>query len=93
VKNDQFKEWYNKNSKLAAFITLFSSGDVELLHLLDSKFANFQIFSAPFSQRALNWIFWGVILNVFIEDLPQLLIQVNFTFIYMSFFFLNKLCY
>ena len=60
--NKEFKEWskeINKwldTSKLTAFVTLFGSGNVELLHLLNSKFARFQMFSAPFSEKALDWI-------------------------------------
>ncbi|CAG8552569.1 7721_t:CDS:2, partial [Funneliformis mosseae] len=65
-----------ENSKLAAIITLFSSGNVELLHLLDSNFAGYKLFSAPFSSKALRWIFWGSFSNIFIEDLPQLIIQI-----------------
>src|SRR5687768_10965196 len=84
--NSKFEAWYKANSKLAGIITLFSSGNVELLHLLDSNFANFEIFSAPLSTKALNWIFYGGILNTFIEDLPQLIIQVTLEglFIYVN---------
>jgi len=90
--NFEFKKWFNKNSKLAAIITLFGSGNVEMLHLLDSKFANLKIFSAPFSTKALYWIFCGGILNIFVEDLPQLLIQVTyeFFFFFFNFVFLKK---
>jgi len=77
-KNPNFKEWADKRLILIRLITLFSVGNVELLHLLDSKYAGFDIFDAPFSPRALYVIFWGGFLNIFIEDLPQLLIQVKF---------------
>ncbi len=77
-ENPKFSDWFKKNTKLAAIITLFSSGSIELLHLLDSNFAGFALFSAPFSSKALYWIFWGGILNILIEDLPQLIIQVTF---------------
>ena len=52
-KYPKFNEWFKDNSKLAATITLFSSGDIELLHLLDSNFAGFKLFSAPFFPKAL----------------------------------------
>jgi len=76
-ENPKFSDWFKKNTKLAAIITLFSSGNVELLRLLDSKFAGIELFSAPFSSDASNWIFWGGFLNIFIEDIPQLIIQVK----------------
>jgi len=73
-----FYEWNEGNSILVKFVTLFSTGNVEILHLLDSKYAGFKIFDAPFSPRALYLISLGGILNIFVEDLPQLLIQVNY---------------
>ncbi|CAG8659192.1 3117_t:CDS:2, partial [Funneliformis mosseae] len=75
-KNPKFSDWFRENSKLAAIITLFSSGNIELLHLLDSNYAGYKLFSAPFSSKAIRWIFWGGFSNIFIEDLPQLIIQI-----------------
>ncbi|CAG8702791.1 16932_t:CDS:2, partial [Funneliformis caledonium] len=75
-KNPKFADWFRENSKLAAIITLFSSGNIELLHLIDSNYAGYKLFSAPFSSKALCWIFWGGFSNILIEDLPQLIIQI-----------------
>jgi len=74
-ENFKFKTRFNDNSKLAAIITLFGSGNVELLHLLDFNFANLKIFSA-------QSIFCRGILNIFVKDLPQLLIQVTYKFFF-----------
>jgi len=81
-ENPKFSDWLKENTKLVAIITLFSSGSVELLHLLDSNFAGFALFSAPFSSKTLYWIFWGEVFNILIGDLPQLLIQVNYNFFF-----------
>ena len=90
--NFKFEDWYKKNSKLATIITLFCSENVELLNLLDSNFANFGIFSAPFSTKALYRIFYDRILNTFIENIPQLIIQVTFErVLYFWFLFWNFL--
>src|ERR1044072_4534173 len=89
-KNSKFNKWFEDNSKLAAIITLFSSGDIGLLHLLDSNFAGLELFSAPFSSKASYRIFWGGVLNIFIEDLPQLLIQVKFSFKWFLFFIMDQ---
>ncbi|RGB41639.1 hypothetical protein C1646_751932 [Rhizophagus diaphanus] len=79
----EFNKWLKKYLKPVAIITFFSSGDVELLHIFDSKFGGFQIFEASFSPLALNLIFWSGFLNIILEDLPQLVIQIiyarNFT--------------
>ncbi|GES93451.1 hypothetical protein GLOIN_2v1871822 [Rhizophagus clarus] len=55
-----------------------SSGDVELLHLFDSKFGGYDIFKINFSQYSKDLITWGSYLNIILEDLPQLIIQILF---------------
>lgn len=77
IQYPEFNKWLKKYLKPVAIITFFSSGDVELLHIFDSKFGGFQIFEASFSPLALNLIFWSGFLNIILEDLPQLVIQVN----------------
>ena len=57
-QNSEFHKWFKNNSRLVAIITLLSSGGIGFLQLLDSKFAKLKIFSAPFSKKALSWIFW-----------------------------------
>ncbi|GBC23065.1 uncharacterized protein OCT59_014015 [Rhizophagus irregularis] len=83
IQYPEFNKWLKKYLKPVAIITFFSSGDVELLHIFDSKFGGFQIFEASFSPLALNLIFWSGFLNLILEDLPQLVIQIiyarNFT--------------
>ncbi len=76
ITNNEFRNWMRTYSQPAAIITLLSGSDVIGLLLLSSKFAGFKIFSAQFSTRAKNYIYWGTICNLFIEDIPQLLIQV-----------------
>ena len=77
TQNPEFREWLKNNSKLVAILTLFSSGNVELLQMFSSYYGGFKVFSAPFSSLALTWIFWGGFLNIFMEDIPQLTIQVK----------------
>ncbi|RIA99442.1 hypothetical protein C1645_811475 [Glomus cerebriforme] len=77
-KNPEFSAWFKNNSKIGPIITLFSSGNVELLHLLNSNFAGLEPFSAPFSMKAIFLILCGRFLNILIEDLPQLIIQIIF---------------
>jgi hypothetical protein len=75
-QRSEFNKWFDKYSYPAAIITVFSSVDIELLHILDSKFGGYKIFLAPYSQFALKSIFWGRCLNIITEELPQLIIQV-----------------
>ena len=75
-KNAKFREWFSQNVRIVSILTLLASADVEAITILGSKFAGWQMFSAPLSKTALNYVFWGSTLNLFIEDVPQLVIQV-----------------
>ena len=75
-KNAKFQEWFSRNVRIVSVLTLLAGADVEAITILGSKFAGWQMFSAPLSKTALNYVFWGSTLNLFIEDIPQLIIQV-----------------
>ena len=75
-KNTKFQEWFGQNVRIVSVLTLLAGADVEVITILGSKFAGWQMFSAPLSKTALNYVFWGSTLNLFIEDVPQLVIQV-----------------
>ncbi|CAG8777904.1 24765_t:CDS:2, partial [Racocetra persica] len=66
---------------LDALFTLLAASDIEALKILQSNLAGFRFFQAPFSQTALTRIFWTATLNIFIEDIPRVVIQTIY-FIY-----------
>ena len=76
TNNDKFYKWIKIHPKTAAIITLLGGSDIGGLLILSSNFAGIKSLSVQFSNRAKNYIFWGTICNLFIEDIPQLLIQV-----------------
>ncbi|GES93450.1 hypothetical protein GLOIN_2v1871822 [Rhizophagus clarus] len=82
-KHPKMKKWFNDNVKLIAIIAVFSLEDVKLLHIFDSKFGKFNFCSIKFSKLSVDIITWGGFLIIFLEDLPQLIIQIlyamNFT--------------
>ncbi|CAG8609215.1 7657_t:CDS:2, partial [Diversispora eburnea] len=43
--------------------------------LFVSKNAGFKLFQAPFSTKGKNTIFWASCLAIFVEDIPQVIIQ------------------
>ncbi|CAG8715805.1 1384_t:CDS:2 [Rhizophagus irregularis] len=61
IQYPEFNKWLKKYLKPVAIITFFSSGDVELLHIFDSKFGGFQIFEASFSPLAIVMTLIGII--------------------------------
>ncbi|CAG8623968.1 1287_t:CDS:10 [Paraglomus occultum] len=74
--NSSFLKWSNRNVKLAPTFTVLAGADIEMLNVLASGLAGLNLFSAPFSRRALRWIFWVSTVNVIIEDIPQVIIQI-----------------
>lgn len=76
INNVEFSKWIRTYSQPAVIITLLSGSDVAGLLLLSSNFAGMKLFSVQFSIKANNYIYWGTVCNLFIEDIPQLLIQV-----------------
>ncbi|CAI2186437.1 1608_t:CDS:10, partial [Funneliformis geosporum] len=75
-ENEKFHLWFRSYSKPAAFLTILAATDVEAITLMSSKLFGFQIFSAPFSTKVETWTFWAGFCNLFIEDAPQLIIQI-----------------
>ena len=75
-KNAKFQEWFSQHVRIVSILTLIAGADVEVVTLLGSNFAGLKMFSAPLSKTTLNQVFWGGALNLFIEDIPQLVIQV-----------------
>ena len=68
-----FKTWSNAHKKVLSIFALLSSADIEALNILQS----FDFFKLEFSYNATGKIFWGACLDIFIEDLPQVIIQVS----------------
>src|SRR5438045_4073528 len=76
MDNNNYLVWFKNNSQPAAIITILCGGDITALKLLSSNLAGFELFNAPLSEKAEKYIYYGGILNIFLEDLPQLIIQV-----------------
>ncbi|CAG8520254.1 5215_t:CDS:10 [Ambispora leptoticha] len=74
-ENSKFHQWFKAHTQIASIFTVISSADVEALSLLSSCFTGLSIFSAPISPKAELRIFYGSTVNIFIEDLPQFVIQ------------------
>jgi len=77
MDNNKFPAWFKNNSQPAAIITILCGGDITVLKLLSSNLAGFELFNAPLSNKAEKVIHYGHLLNMFLEDIPQLIIQVN----------------
>ena len=104
--NREFKAWFKKHgarSGLVATIYTLSVFNVELIELLTSKVFNLQVFSAPFQFETIYYLKTSIIISIFIENLPQILVQLivrvntsddgtqesKFTFLNLSFLFVS----
>ncbi|CAB5330967.1 unnamed protein product [Rhizophagus irregularis] len=75
---NEFLSWFTENSKLASIFTILAGIDIEILSILHSNLAGFGYFQAPFSDSAKTIISWIAFINIFIEDIPQFIIQILF---------------
>ena len=72
----KFYKWFIKNGNVAGVFTVLAIADIKALNILQSNFACHRYFKAPFSDSAQSKIFWINFLSIFIEDMPQVIIQV-----------------
>ncbi|RIA80123.1 hypothetical protein C1645_793218 [Glomus cerebriforme] len=72
----KFFQWFTAHGKVASVFTVLAGADIEALNILHSNLAGFPFFRAPFSDEAKSKIFWGACLNIFTEDIPQVVIQI-----------------
>ncbi|PKC70432.1 hypothetical protein RhiirA1_391338 [Rhizophagus irregularis] len=79
IHNDDFNNWCKKHGFTISMFTILSSADVEALHILSSKISGFNAFSAPpLSSRISRIVFWAGCINIFLEDIPQFIIQIYY---------------
>ncbi|PKY61970.1 hypothetical protein RhiirA4_432189, partial [Rhizophagus irregularis] len=73
--NPLFSKWVKESLALSSMCTLFSAIDIQILNTLSSDLFGLKIFSIPLTQRSKKIMLWGSIINIFIEDVPQIIIQ------------------
>jgi hypothetical protein len=98
IHNEDFNVWCKKHSFIISMLTILSSADVEALHILSSKIAGLNAFSAPpLSSKISRLVFWAGCINIFLEDIPQFIIQVKKNLFYhysiTKIIFKNKLIF
>ncbi|CAG8536162.1 5412_t:CDS:2 [Diversispora eburnea] len=81
----EFLGWFNQNIKTASIFTILSGADIEALSILYSNFAGFAHFQAPFSHKGKVRIFRASFLAVFTENIPQVVIQIIYHFLVISY--------
>ncbi|RHZ82446.1 hypothetical protein Glove_109g274 [Diversispora epigaea] len=79
-KSKTFLDWFIQHQKVASVFTILSSADIETLSILHSNLAGFKFFQAPISTKGKNRIFWVSCVTIFVEDIPQVIVQLIYHF-------------
>jgi hypothetical protein len=75
--NPMFFTWISElPTLLLSICATFSAVDILAINTLTSNLFGLKVFSAPLSQRSRKIILWGSFINIFAEDIPQLVIQI-----------------
>src|SRR5688572_11639583 len=75
--NTNFNVWFKRCSILSSMITLLSAADLGVFGLLKSKLFGWELFNAPFSERAKTILYYGSFMSI-VKDLIQLSIQIYY---------------
>ncbi|RHZ63723.1 hypothetical protein Glove_328g122 [Diversispora epigaea] len=75
-RSKTFLDWFTQHEKAVLIFTVLSGADITALSILYSNLAGFEFFNAPFSTKGKNRIFWVSCLNIFVEGIPQVIIQI-----------------
>jgi hypothetical protein len=70
-----FRMHVTSNVKVSSICIILAITDIEALSILSSKLAGFMCFHAPISPKTQKYIRWLSLLGLFVEDIPQLIIQ------------------
>ncbi|CAI2170617.1 4700_t:CDS:10 [Funneliformis geosporum] len=74
--NTLFQTFARHNALITTILLVMGYIDLESLKLLSSRLANIQSLNAPFSVTSAKWIYFGSLIVVILEDVPQLVIQI-----------------
>ncbi|CAG8590165.1 8657_t:CDS:2 [Funneliformis caledonium] len=75
-KVQDFNSWLQSNIVLASIFATLSCADIEVMSVLTLEGLP-ESYRAPFSSDAETRMVFGAFLNIFVEDIPQLIIQVS----------------
>ncbi|CAG8522060.1 11780_t:CDS:10 [Funneliformis caledonium] len=74
--NTLFQIFARNNALTTTILLVMGYIDLVSLELLSSRVANIHSLDAPFSDSSAKWIYFGSLIVVILEDIPQLVIQV-----------------
>ncbi|CAG8460333.1 19691_t:CDS:2 [Gigaspora margarita] len=78
--NKEFTDWFAHHGRIATTVALISGAYIDMLLILKSHLLKLKVFDAPLSNKSLTIIFWGACTDIFLGDIPQLIIQIIYIY-------------
>ncbi|CAG8727160.1 8645_t:CDS:2, partial [Cetraspora pellucida] len=75
-RSRDFIKWFSNYGKATTSFALLAGANIDVLLILKSRLGKLNIFNAPFSDKSLKLIFGGSCIDIFLADIPQLIIQI-----------------
>ncbi|GBC02811.1 hypothetical protein RclHR1_04830009 [Rhizophagus clarus] len=69
--NEQFRAWYQKHKVFCMFVVFCSPGGLNVLHVLNCKFNDMDIFDAKLSSTFEKKVIHASVISLLIGDLPR----------------------
>ncbi len=73
-----FRDWIIENSWITGLVTLIACSNLESLNLLNSRIFHLKYFSAGWSDKTSHFLQILGVVNIFLEDIPQMIIQIYY---------------
>jgi hypothetical protein len=88
-----FLEWLKDNKFVATILVVCSIISLEFLEFSTSRWGGLKRFNSKMNRLGKFIVFYGAIVNIFIRDIPKLVIQVRNISVIIFFFLNNNLFY
>ncbi|GES74659.1 hypothetical protein GLOIN_2v1848827 [Rhizophagus clarus] len=74
----EFLIWLKKNKFVATILVVCSTISLEFLEFSTSRWGGLEMFNSKMNRYGEFIVFYGAIVNIFIQDVPRLVIQVMY---------------
>ncbi|CAG8547566.1 13901_t:CDS:2 [Dentiscutata erythropus] len=73
---EEFQKWFANYGRTATSFALLSGANIDVILILKSYLMELELFNSPLSPRALITVFWASCVDIFLQDVPQFIIQI-----------------
>jgi hypothetical protein len=84
---EKFSRWLKNNKFVATILVVCSTISLEFIEFSTSGWGGSEKFNSKLNRFGKFIVFYGAIINIFIQDIPKLVIQVRNISVIIFFFF------